>query len=204
MNLSPNGVRGFDQLKQHLARYDLEQLAQKVQISSAEILSVARLYAQSKPAVIISGNALDHNSDSFQVNRAIAMLMAITGNLDIPGGQFQSHAPSLVSGRWPYDDKEVHALSTQKRACSAGTPVLPEYFRATNQGITRAILHSVPMPIKAGLVMGANPLLSWPDTHAVHQALSALDFLAVSELFMTPPTAMMADIVFPGSQFYGV
>jgi len=191
---------GFDQLKQHLASYDLEQLAQEVQISSAEILSVARLYAQSKPAVIISGNALDHNSDSFQVNRAIAMLMAITGNLDIPGGQFQSHAPSLVSGRWPYDDKEVHALSTQKRACSAGTPVLPEYFRATNQGITRAILHSVPMPIKAGLVMGANPLLSWPDTHAVHQALSALDFLAVSELFMTP-TAMMADIVFPAASF---
>ncbi len=48
--------------------------------------------------------------------------------------------------------------------------------------------------------MGANPLLSWPDTHAVHQALSALDFLAVSELFMTP-TAMMADIVFPAASF---
>ncbi len=57
---------GFDQLKQHLARYDLEQLAQEVQISSAEILSVARLYAQSKPAVIISGNALITTATAFR------------------------------------------------------------------------------------------------------------------------------------------
>ncbi|WP_064609455.1 molybdopterin-containing oxidoreductase family protein [Photobacterium sp. J15] len=194
---------GFERLTQHLAQYELAQLAQETQLDIDQIRSSARLYASTKPAVIITGNALDHNSDSFQVNRTIAMLMAITGNLDVPGGQFQSHAPSLVSGRWPYDDKEVSAMSADSRATSAGTPVLPEYFRATSHGITKAILGKGDQresPIKAGLVVGANPMLSWPDTHAVHQALSSLDFLAVSELFMTP-TAMMADIVFPAASF---
>ncbi|OAN13177.1 hypothetical protein A3K86_16080 [Photobacterium jeanii] len=191
---------GFTELKQHVANYELSALVQETGLSAIEIKAAARLYAEAKPAVIVSGNALDHNADSFQVNRAIACLMAITGNLDVPGGQFCSQEPSLISGRWPYDDCDVDAISAEHRAKSAGTPVLPEYFRATNQGITKAILEGGAEPVKAGFIVGANALLSWPDTHAVHQAFSRLEFLAVSELFMTP-TTMMADIVFPAASF---
>ncbi len=192
--------QGFEALKTELSQYDLTYLANQCQLDIERIKTSARLYASSKPAVIITGNALDHNSDSFQVNRAIAMLMAITGNIDIPGGQFQPHGDSLVSGRWPYDDQDVDELSEKDRLQSAGTPVLPEYFRATSQGLTKAMLTGKPYPVKAGLIVGSNPMTSWPDTKTVYQALSQLDFLAVSELFMTP-TAMMADIVFPAASF---
>ncbi len=195
-----NWCVGFEWLQQQLSCYSFERLAQDAQLEISQIQAAARTYAQAKPAVIVSGNALDHNSDSFQVNRVIAILMAITGNVDVPGGQFHNQEASLITGRWPYDDQEVNALSQVERDQSAGTPVIPEYFRATNQGITDAILHNEQNPVKAGFVVGANPLLSWPDTRKVHQALKALDFLAVSELFMTP-TAMMADIVFPAASF---
>ncbi len=195
-----NWCLGFAELKEQLTHYDLSYLADECQLDTHRIQTIARLYAQSKPAVIITGNALDHNNDSFQVNRAIAMLMAITGNIDVPGGQFQPHGDSLVSGRWPYDEQDVHELSAEARAQSAGTPILPEYFRATSQGLTKAMLTSTPYPIKGGLIVGSNPMTSWPDTKAVYQAFSRLDFLAVSELFMTP-TAMMADIVFPAASF---
>ncbi|PJE79553.1 Acetylene hydratase [invertebrate metagenome] len=191
---------GFDALQQSLSEYSLPFFAQQCGIDAEDIRSVARLYACSKPSVIITGNALDHNSDSFQVNRSIAMLMAITGNIDVPGGQYQSNSVPLVSGRWPYDEQDVNELSPQARSKSAGTPLLPEYFRATSQGLIRAMLTDQPYPIKGGIVVGANPMTSWPDTHKVHEALSGLEFLAVSELFMTP-TAMMADIVFPAASF---
>lgn len=191
---------GFDQLQAELRQYSLDGLAAECQLDKEDIRNTARRYAGNKPSVIITGNALDHNTDSFQVNRAIAMLMAITGNMDIPGGQYQPKGDSLVSGRWPYDPQDVAGLSPQARSRAAGTPILPEYFRATSQGITRAMLGQSAEPIKGGLITGSNPMTSWPDTLAVHQGLASLEFLAVSELFMTP-TAMMADIVFPAASF---
>jgi len=51
-----------------------------------------------KPAAIISGNGTEHNMNSFQANRAIATLRAITGNLDVPGGEVQ--LSSVRIPRW--------------------------------------------------------------------------------------------------------
>jgi anaerobic selenocysteine-containing dehydrogenase len=65
------------------------------------------------------------------------------------------------------------------------------YFR-------RAVLDDVPYPVKAAYMQCTNPLMGYADTNLTCQALDRLDFLAISDVFMTP-TAAMADIVLPAA-----
>jgi hypothetical protein len=51
------------------------------------IVQAARLYGKSRPAQItISASATTHHSNGFQAHRAILLLAALCGNLDVKGG----------------------------------------------------------------------------------------------------------------------
>jgi anaerobic selenocysteine-containing dehydrogenase len=75
--------------------------------------------------------------------------------------------------------------------------------RREGQGmyLTRAILHGDPYPVKAMLVAGGNPMLTFPDSKAQTKAFEKLDFLAVFDLFMTP-TARLANLLLPAADFF--
>jgi len=54
--------------------------------------------------------------------------------------------------------------------------------------------------LSALYIMGENPLVDFPDTKFVEEALGSLDFLVVQDLFRTR-TASMADVVLPAASF---
>jgi len=60
----------------------------------------------------------------------------------------------------------------------------------------RAVLESVPYPVRGLIGFGTNLLLAQGDPVRGRAALAALDFYAHADLFMTP-TAALADIVLP-------
>jgi len=66
--------------------------------------------------------------------------------------------------------------------------------------VVKAILTGEPYPVKAMVVFGSNPLLTWPNSKLVKEALLKLDFLVVVDLFMTP-TAELADYVLPAASW---
>ena len=59
-----------------------------------------------------------------------------------------------------------------------------------------AVLTGKPYPLKAGYLVGTNPVISRANAKEVYKALKKLDFLAVSDFFLTP-TAELADIFLP-------
>jgi anaerobic selenocysteine-containing dehydrogenase len=59
-----------------------------------------------------------------------------------------------------------------------------------------AILTGKPYPVKVGFLVGTNPVVSRANAKEVYAALKKLDFLAISDLFLTP-TAELADIFLP-------
>jgi anaerobic selenocysteine-containing dehydrogenase len=65
----------------------------------------------------------------------------------------------------------------------------PAHFR-------KAVLENDPYPVRGYYGMCTNPLVAWADSKATYDAFMSLEFVAVSDLFMTP-TASLADIVFP-------
>ncbi len=204
---------GFDKLKQHVQDYTPHKVADLTWVPAEMIRKAARLYATQRPAHVEWGNALDHQLNSFQTGRAIATLMAITGNLGIPGGEqetmgsgFRDADPNKVSsqiglrGRWSYELELRHKLSEQTRKKRVDPSLLPDFRYVTPQSVVKAVMEEDPYPVRGMFVSASNPLSCWPNLQKTHQAIHSLDFLAVSDMFMTP-TAAMADIVFPAASY---
>jgi formate dehydrogenase (coenzyme F420) alpha subunit len=66
--------------------------------------------------------------------------------------------------------------------------------------LTRAILDDSPYPVRAMMIAGANPALTFPGSDSQARALRKLDFLAVADLFLTK-TARLATLVLPAADF---
>ena len=64
-----------------------ERAAEICDVPVEDIYKAARMYANAKPASIAWGLAFDQNQNGNQAAHCVLALMAITGNIDVPGGQ---------------------------------------------------------------------------------------------------------------------
>jgi anaerobic selenocysteine-containing dehydrogenase len=191
-----NWTIGFEKLEEQVKTFSLEEVEKTTWVSRRQIQEFARLYAGIKPAVIQWGNALDQLANSFQTGRALAIMRGITGNLNIPGGDvFLTPAPFTRPGRFfllsKYPRKPERILGNKFKMAQRSAFIPPHTM-------IKAILEEKPYPIKAAMFILTNPLVSYPNSKETYEALMKLDFLVVSELFMTP-TAALADIVLPAA-----
>jgi len=203
---------GFDKLEAHIQDYSPERVAEITWLPADLIVKTARLYATNKPGHIEWGNALDHTLNSFQTCRALSILMALTGNLGIPGGEIETPASGFrygdieptdrMRGRWSAQLELRDKIPKEKRQNKVGADLnmLPDFRYVLPQSITKSILEGEPYHIHAAYIQASNPLSSWPNIQETYRAFKKLDFLAVSERFMTP-TAALADIVFPVASY---
>jgi len=189
---------GFDALCDRVRDYPPERVAAITGCPADSIRAAARLYATHKPAAIAWGTGLDHiGKNTFQAARAVHILMGITGNLDIPGGNAFWPTPQLGDCElWDLLPPEQH----QKRIGADRFPGLnqrPTVY-AHPPSVFRAILTEQPYPVKAMIVVGNNPAVCYPNTQTVVAALQRLDLLVVSDIFLTP-TARAAHVVLPAA-----
>jgi len=188
---------GFDLLKNHIRDYTPEKVQQITWVPAEGIRQAARLYAQTKPACIQWGNAIDHGVNSFQTARAICILRAVTGNLGIPGGEVQPSPLPLIGRRSPeLELRDEMSLAQWQKRVGADLKLMPPMGYVQPQSIIKAIIEEDPYPIRVAYIQGANPLLSYSNAREAYEALMRLDFLAVADMFMTP-TAALADVVLP-------
>jgi anaerobic selenocysteine-containing dehydrogenase len=187
---------GFEQLEEHVKSFSLEDVERMTWVPMEQIKQAARLYAQNRPAAIQWGNALDQVANSFQTNRAISIMIAITGNLNVPGGNVFLTPPAYTRpGRFFLLSKFPR---NAKRAVGGEFGLAINSAFVPAHALVKAILEEEPYPIKAALFMLTNPLVSYLDAERTYQALMKLEFMVVLEIFMTP-TAAIADIVLPAA-----
>lgn len=185
---------GFEQLLEHVKDYPPEKVADITWVPKETIEDIARSYAQNKPATIAQGVSLDHCINGVQTSRAIATLIAITGNIDIPGGNVYNLPLKQVSLR-------VKGQVSVEDAIGAGYPLFTKFTHETTaMPVPDAIISSKPYPIKALIVQGSNPILTWPNSNKVKEALSKLELLVVIDHLMTE-TAKLAHIFLPAATF---
>lgn len=185
---------GFDELKEHVKKYTPAAAAKITGVPASKIEQFARIYATTRPATITQGVSIDHSPNGVQNSRAIAILVAITGNLDVPGGNIY-YAPLVQSSL------RVKGIVAVDEAIGAGFPIFNKFVSETTaMPVADAIITGKPYPVKALIVQAANPALTWPDSNKVRRALESLDLLVVSDMFMTE-TAKMADIFLPAAAF---
>ncbi|WP_017524951.1 molybdopterin-containing oxidoreductase family protein [Pusillimonas noertemannii] len=187
---------GFEELRERASEYPLSKVADITWCDPEQIARAARLYALAKPACLVLGNGTDHlGLNTFQAARSLFILMGLTGNIDVPGGNIFYSAPPL--DHLSLKDK-LPPEQGAKRIGGSRFKGLDDAGWAHPTLTIDAILSDDPYPVRAMVAVGTNVLTTYPNTKKVVAALKSLDLLVVHDLFMTP-TAEFADVVLPAA-----
>ena len=194
-------THGFDALSDHVRGFTPEWAEPITWVSADKIRAAARLFAQTRPAMMEWGCAIEHTPSCIQTVRAISLLPAITGNVDVPGGWvFGMHG----IGRFPSLIEHVSPQAAAKRLGADSFKLLggegADLPAAHIPTLLQAMREGRPYPVKAFLVFGNNTLTTFANSALVHESLMKLDFMVCADLFMTP-TAELADIVLPAASW---
>jgi thiosulfate reductase/polysulfide reductase chain A len=192
---------GFDALREHVRRFTPEWAAPITWVAAEKVRAAARLFARTKPAMLEWGCAIEHTPKCIQTVRALSMLPALTGNVDVPGGWvFGMHGigrfPSLIENLTPEANAKRLGADRFKLLGGEGAD-LPSAHIPT---LLQAMREGIPYPVKAFLVFGNNTLTTYANSALVYESLMKLDFMVCADLFMTP-TAELADIVLPAASW---
>jgi anaerobic selenocysteine-containing dehydrogenase len=190
---------GFDKLAEHVRDYDPQKVAEITWVPAERIREFARIYATSKPGAIITGNAFYNSDVGFQALRAISVLMAITGNVDVPG------ASLLFPGMMLFPAVAHDEFSELPQARAIGGPdEYPLFWRYLKESIFGSIVDAAisgkPYPIKGMIVQWGNPAALGGDKNKLRRALQSLELVVVHDIFWTE-TCEFADIVLPAATF---
>lgn len=198
-----NWTVGFDQLADHVQRYTPEWASEITEVPAEQIRELARTYATTKPAILQHGIGAQVSRNGVQTCRSFVILMALTGNLDIPGGNWVQKAPPGFKSNGMLFDDPAYRLPREVEEQQIGAKEYPlwagpDSYTHTNhnQSTIEAMLTGEPYPIKGVIVSGANGWASMPEGRRVLEGYQNLDFLVVNEYRMTPTTAF-ADVVLP-------
>jgi thiosulfate reductase/polysulfide reductase chain A len=190
---------GFDALRSHVHTFTPEWASSITWVSPDKIRGAARLFARTKPAMLEWGCAIEHTPKCIQTIRAISMIPALSGNVDVPGGWvFGMHGigrfPSLIENLTPEANAKRLGADRFKLLSGEGAD-LPAAHIPT---LLQAMREGKPYPVKAFLVFGNNTLTTYANSSLVYKSLMNLDYMVCADLFMTP-TAELADIVLPAA-----
>lgn len=188
-----NGVEPF---KEYIKDYTPERVAEICQVPAEDIYKAAKLYGTSGPAqLVMSACSTTHHTNGFQNHRAMILLAAATGNIDIPGGNrffFRNATPKSIDMYRETIDNLPPRIGQDK------FPIWLKYIsEAQPMLLERAIEGQEATKIRAVFALGMNPVM-WPNTSKLTTALKKLDFLACVDFFHNPATEL-SDIVFPAA-----
>lgn len=196
----------FDVFKESLQNFDLDFVGKITGVPQEKIAEAARIYATNKPATILYCMGITQHTHGTDNVFALANLAMLTGNIGKPstgvnplrgqnnvqGACDMGALPNVYPGYQRVNDPAVRQRFETAWGCSlCDSPglTLTEILEAAHRG-----------QIKALYVIGENLLLSEPDARHVEEALRALDFLVVQDIFLTE-TARLADVVLPAATF---
>ncbi len=217
---------GFDALRAHLAAQTLGALVTACTVPLPLVEAAATRIAHAGPTVFNAGNGLcQTGAPVIQIGRAIACLVALTGNLGVPGGHALLGPPRDLRANG--DMLDADRLPEAVRATKLGAERLPFLGHghaaidaavaaawhgrrhtlswmatAHEPSLWRAIETGRPYPVKALVVQHHNPLGANPDAAMIARALASdtLELTVVHDLFMSP-TAHYADYVLPAAHW---
>ncbi len=189
---------GFDELAERVKDYPLDKVAEITWCDAEEIARAARTYATTAPGCIIWGNGTEQlGKNTFQATRALLVLMGLTGNLDVPGGNVFYPAPKLeypeLWDKLPPQQEAKRIGGDRFKALN-----LTPYAYAHPPSLYHTMITGKPYPVKAYIVTGNNTVTCFPNTGRIIEAMKKLDLLVVMDMFMTP-TAEFSDVVLPAA-----
>jgi predicted molibdopterin-dependent oxidoreductase YjgC len=211
-------TEGYDDFRESVAEYTPERAALVAGVAAEDIEEVARIYA-------LGLRTGDGQADEPERGRSTVLYaMGITQRSNGTDMVMTLANLALLCGQVGKSSAGVNPLRGQSNvqgACDVGclVNVFPGYQKVTDDsardGLASAwglaelpnevgytiveAMHAVDEgKVRATYVMGENPMMSDPNTSHVEQALRALDFLVVQDIFPSE-TAQLAHVILPAA-----
>lgn len=191
-----NWCSGFEELKERVGEYPPERAAEICGLTAEEIVSAARYIASADTLAMEWGCAIEHTPNCFQTVRAIALLLAVTGNIDKKGSMIESmhvlDEPELLEDHLGDIQRAKRLGEHHKMLSGAHKPFssahIPTVFEAMRTG--------KPYPVRALMLCGNNGLSGFADSKRTLETWMGLDFICCQDMFLTP-SALLADVILP-------
>lgn len=202
-------TEGFDEVRHVAAAYWPERVEALTGVPQAQLIETARLLGTARTAMVLTSRGAEQQSHGVDnvlafINIALALgkvgrpfsgYGTITGQGNGQGGREHGQKADQLPGYRRIDDPAArrHVASVW------GVPEdeLPGPGKSAYELIASA---GEPGGIRALLVIGSNPSVSAPNATHVAARFKRLDFLAVSDFFLSE-TANVADVVVPSAQW---
>lgn len=198
-------TEGFNLFRNAVKQYSPEEAGKITGVPTEKIIEASRLIGMAERASIFFSMGITQHTTGVDNVMSCANLALLTGNIGIPGtgvnplrGQNNVQGacdmgalPNYFPGYQNTEDPEIRQKF--KEAWGVDPPKTP--------GLTLTeMMNNAGKKIKALFIMGENPMMTDPDINHVEEQLRKLDFIVISELFMSE-TAKLADVVLPACSY---
>lgn len=194
---------GFSELRQRVQEYPPSWVSEVTWVSEEDIISAARMYATNSPgAVMHTRMGVQMNFNVHQTIRAMAIMAAICGNLDVKGGLIMG---SVYQGFKTKVHIEHEALPFPPEVADKriGAKEFPLFASSKSivgglchpPSVIHAIITGKPYPVKANWAVN-DLLLCLEGAKETMEALKKLEF-SVGSCFFMNPTMEMCDLIMP-------
>lgn len=185
-------VLGFDEFAAMARERTVEEASDACGVPASSIVELAELLGRIKPATICAGFGMQRYTNSGNTMRALIAVVALTGNIGVPGGG------------WVYANLATQVFGGPRDPIAFYPPDRPEGGVRVSVSVARLgsdMRGQKDPPLRFAWVERGNPLAQNPETGAVREAFRVLDFRVVVEQFMTD-TAREADVVLPAKTMF--
>ena len=196
----------FEQLKKTLSSYTPEKVEEITGVSAQDIEAIAKAYATRKSSSIVYAMGITQHTTGVDNVKSLANLAMLCGRVGVEsGGVNPLRGQNNVQGAcdmgalpnvYPGYQQVGSEEAAQKFEAAWGATL------SRQPGITLTDMFDAALAgkLKGMIILGENPMVSDPDLHHVEDALKALDFLVVIDIFLTE-TGKLAEVVLPGVSF---
>ncbi|MBI3740001.1 MAG: molybdopterin-dependent oxidoreductase [Chloroflexi bacterium] len=194
-------VNGCDDLPKEMSRYTPEWAEKITGIPAATIERIAREYAAAgKNALAHPGWRTSNFINSFQTERAIATLDAISGNVLTPGGCLSAEVAAEGAGLGAPKQPPYPRMSALRLdGVPWKYPLVPLKI-GVFQELRDNIVKGDPYQAHGWFISRQNPIQSLPDQNKTLEAFGKMDFITTVDIIMND-TSWFSDVVLPEASY---
>jgi len=192
---------GFEEFSRYVQHFRPEVVEQITGVPAATVRRLARTFVTSKGVAPVMYSGLEYSDGAVQAIRAVMVLWALAGKIDVPGGW----CFRMPQNRFPINRSGLVANPDVRKAAGYNNfPLYTKYRGELHANILpEAVLKGKPYPIRLLISLGASIITSWPQSSIWRETLNGLDFLVCIDRQLTADAAY-ADIVLPAATYFEI
>ena len=195
--MKKHGV-GYQEYKEHILshKYTPEWAEPICGIKAKDIYEMAREFIDAEHPIIYPGRRSIFSANDYQLRRAMAILQALSGNLDKKGGYIYGNPIMLPP---EYVNAPIYAQA--KPRFDTDGIAFPTLKSGSWIVFRNMILEGKnPYPVRAMFMRKHNPMMSVPNTAKTRAFLEKMDLNVMIDI-LPSDTAMFADVILPEASY---